>query len=179
MSTTVWPEGIKSDAAEILNTANSVSSNSRPASSTLCPAPGRRRCWSELGHTPAERLRYKRAIRTWAPGRRAREPGSPMVDHPTILDVHRGTAAQKATDLRRLRSEVEADQAALRVRQAELEDLLAAAPATNWPEAVEKARYLLGLFAQSTAATDPRRRKLIDRVMADFDHLLGSETSGD
>jgi hypothetical protein len=101
-----------------------------------------------------------------------------MVDHPTILDVHRGMAAQKAADLRRLRSEVEADQAALRVRQAELEDLLAAAPATNWPEAVEKARYLLGLFAQSTAATDPRRRKLIDRVMADFDNMLGSETSG-
>jgi hypothetical protein len=101
-----------------------------------------------------------------------------MVDHPTILDVHRGMAAQKAADLRRLRSEVEADQAALRVRQAELEDLLAAAPATNWPEAVEKARYLLGLFAQSTAATDPRRRKLIDRVTAEFDNMLGSETSG-
>ena len=95
-----------------------------------------------------------------------------MVDRPTNLDAHRGMAAQKATDLRRLRSEVEADQAALHKRQAELEDLLAAAPAANWPEAVEKARYLLGLFAQSAAATDPRRRKLIDRVMADFDHLL-------
>ena len=85
-----------------------------------------------------------------------------MVDHPTSLDAHRGMAAQKATELRRLRSEVEADQAALR------------APATNWPEAIEKARYLLGLFAQSSAAVDPRRRKLIDRVMADFDHLLDS-----
>ena len=52
-----------------------------------------------------------------------------------------------------------------------------AAPAANWPEAVEKARYLLGLFAQSAAATDPRRRKLIDRVMADFDHLLDSSTT--
>jgi hypothetical protein len=96
-----------------------------------------------------------------------------MVDEPTNLDAHRGMAAQKATDLRRLRSEVEADQAALRTRQAELEDLLAAAPATDWPEAIEKARYLLGLFAQSPAATDPRRRKLIDRVLADFEHLLG------
>lgn len=96
-----------------------------------------------------------------------------MVD-PTNLDAHRGMSAQKATDLRRLRSEVEADQAALHSRQAELEDLLAAAPATSWPEAVEKARYLLGLFAQSAAATDPRRRKLIDCVIADFDHLLGS-----
>ena len=100
-----------------------------------------------------------------------------MVDHPTNLDAHRGMAAQKATELRRLRSEVEADQAALRNRQADLEDLLAAAPATGWPEAVEKARYLLGIFAQSAAASDPRRRKLIDCVMADFDHLLGSPPS--
>jgi hypothetical protein len=95
-----------------------------------------------------------------------------MVDRPTNLDAHRGMAAQKATEIRRLRSEVEADQAALRTRQADLEDLLAAAPASNWHEAVEKARYLLGLFAQSADAADPRRRKLIDRVMADFDHLL-------
>ena len=97
-----------------------------------------------------------------------------MVDHPTSLDAHRGMAAQKATELRRLRAEIEADQAALHARQSELEDLLAAAPAATWPEAVEKARYLLGLFAQSSAAADPRRRKLIDRVMADFDHLLDS-----
>src|SRR5436305_461634 len=86
-----------------------------------------------------------------------------MADHPTSLDAHRGMAAQKATELRRLRSEVEADQAALHARQTELEDLLAAAPAATWPAAVEKARYLLGLFAQSEAAADPRRRKLIDR----------------
>lgn len=95
-----------------------------------------------------------------------------MVDHPTKLDAHRGMAAQKATDLRRLRSEVEADQEALRLRQAKLEDLLAAAPAADWPEAVEKARYLLGLLAQSLDAADLRRLKLIDRVLADFDHLL-------
>jgi hypothetical protein len=95
-----------------------------------------------------------------------------MSDQPTNLDTHRGMAAQKATDLRRLRSEVEADQKALRARQAELEDLLAAAPANDWPEAIEKARYLLGLLAQSLDASDLRRRRLIDRVMADFDHLL-------
>jgi hypothetical protein len=95
-----------------------------------------------------------------------------MTDRPTNLDAHRGMAAQKATDLRRLRSEVEADQEALRARQAELEDLLAAAPATDWQEAVEKTRYLLGLFAQNLDASDLRRRKLIDRVLADFDHLL-------
>ena len=99
-----------------------------------------------------------------------------MVDQPTNLDAHRGMSAQKATDLRRLRSEVEADQEELRARQAALEDMLAAAPATDWPEAVEKARYLLGLFAQSTDAADPRRRKLIDQVIADFDYLLDRAT---
>jgi hypothetical protein len=51
-----------------------------------------------------------------------------MADQPTNLDTHRGMAAQKATDLRRLRSEVEADEDALHTRQTELEDLLAAAP---------------------------------------------------
>jgi hypothetical protein len=99
-----------------------------------------------------------------------------MVDQPTNLDAHRGMSAQNATDLRRLRSEVEADQEELRARQAALEDMLAAAPATDWPEAVEKARYLLGLFARSADAADPRRRKLIDQVIADFDYLLDRAT---
>ena len=99
-----------------------------------------------------------------------------MVDQPTNLDAHRGMSAQKATDLRRLRSEVEADQEGLRARQAALEDMLAAAPATDWPEAVEKARYLLGLFARSADAANPRRRKLIDQVIADFDYLLDRAT---
>src|SRR3954454_10109744 len=99
-----------------------------------------------------------------------------MVDDPTSLGAYRGMAAQKATDLRRLRSEVEADEAALHARQTELEALLAAAPAANWPEAVEKARYLRGLFAKSSAAPYPRRRKLLDRVMADFDHRRDDTT---
>jgi hypothetical protein len=96
-----------------------------------------------------------------------------MADRTTNLDEHRGMMAQKATELRRLRAEVEADQAALRDRQEALEAMLLAAPATSWSEAVEKARYLLGLFGQSAAAEDPRRRALIERTLADFDHLLG------
>jgi hypothetical protein len=96
-----------------------------------------------------------------------------MVEKTTNLDDHRGMMAQRATELRRLRAEVEADQAALRVRQQELETLLAAAPAINWAEAVEKARYLINLFSQTVDGDDPQRRLLIDRVMADFDFLLG------
>ena len=65
------------------------------------------------------------------------------------LDQHRGMTAQKATELRRLLANVEANEKALRLRQDELEARLLAAPAANWREAAEKARYLLKLFASS------------------------------
>jgi hypothetical protein len=44
------------------------------------------------------------------------------------LDQHRGMAAQKATDLRRLLADVEANERALRLRQDEFEARLIAAP---------------------------------------------------
>ena len=80
-------------------------------------------------------------------------------------------SAQKATDLRRLLAEVEANEQALRLRQDELESHLVAAPAANWQEAAEKARYLLNLFSATLTAQDPRRRKLIAAVLADFERL--------
>jgi hypothetical protein len=94
-----------------------------------------------------------------------------MTDKTVDLDQHRGMAAQKATDLRRLMAEVEANEKALRLRQEELEAHLVAAPAANWPEAAEKARYLLNLFASSLSAQDPRRQKLIAAVLDDFERL--------
>jgi hypothetical protein len=94
-----------------------------------------------------------------------------MTDKPVNLDQHRGMSAQKATDLRRLRAEVEANEQALRLRQEELESQLIAAPASDWHEAAEKARYLLQLFAASPGGLDPRRRQLIDAVLEDFDRL--------
>ena len=99
-----------------------------------------------------------------------------MTDRTIDLDVHRGMAAQKATELRRLLVGVQADQAALKARQNELEEMLAALPAAGWPEAVEKARYLLTLFAETPAAEDPRRQRLIADVLADFERLLGDST---
>ena len=65
---------------------------------------------------------------------------------PIDLDSRRGMAAQKATRMRRWRAAVLADHTALRARQEELEHFLLAAPATDWVEAVAKARYLLILF---------------------------------
>jgi hypothetical protein len=96
-----------------------------------------------------------------------------MTDRTIDLDQRRGMAAQKATDLRRLLAEVEANEKALRLRQDELETHLLAAPAANWHEASEKARYLLNLFAATIAAQDPRRQRLIAAVIADFKRLSG------
>jgi hypothetical protein len=94
-----------------------------------------------------------------------------MTDRTIDLDQHRGMAAQKATELRRVMAEVEADAQALRVRQDALEAQLISAPAGSWPEAAGKARYLLGLFAATAEAQDPRRQKLIANVLDDFPRL--------
>ena len=94
-----------------------------------------------------------------------------MKHDPIVLDEHRGMAAQHATDMRRLLAEVEADQAALRGRRTELEKFLLAAPARTWPEAADKARYVIGLLATTSIGRDPRRQKLIEAVLEDFGRL--------
>lgn len=98
-----------------------------------------------------------------------------MTDKTVDLDQHRGMAAQKATELRRLLADVEANEKVLRLRQDELESQLLAAPAANWQEAAAKARYLLNLFAGTVATQDPRRQKLIAAVLADFTRLAGED----
>ena len=96
-----------------------------------------------------------------------------MTDKTIDLDHHRGMAAQKATELRRLLADVAANEKALRIRQDELEAHLLAAPAANWHEAAEKAGYLLNLFAATVTVQDARRQKLIAAVLADFKRLSG------
>jgi hypothetical protein len=94
-----------------------------------------------------------------------------MTDKTIELDGRRGMAAQKATELRRILTDVQANEQALRARQEELETHLLAAPATTWEDAAEKATYLLALFATSLAGEDPRRQKLIAAVLDDFERL--------
>lgn len=94
-----------------------------------------------------------------------------MTDEPIDLDQHRGMAAQKATGSRRLLAEIEANERALRLRRDELEIHLIAAPAANWREAAEKARYVLGLYAALLGQSDTQRRSLVDAVLADFERL--------
>ena len=94
-----------------------------------------------------------------------------MTDKPVDLDEHRGMGAQKATDLRRLLSEVAANEQTLRVTQDQLEAQLIAAPASTWEEAADKVRYLLSLFAATPTGQDPRRQTLIKAVLDDFSRL--------
>ena len=102
-----------------------------------------------------------------------------MTDRTIELDQHRGMSAQKATELRRLLSEVESNEKLLRLRQEELETQLLATPALTWQEAADKARYLLSIFASSQAAQDPRRQMLIAKVLEDFIRLSSGPAEKD
>lgn len=82
-------------------------------------------------------------------------------------------SAQKATELRRILADVDDAAKALQARQEALETQLIAEPASTWEEAAEKARYLIGLYALTPGAEDPRRKTLIANVLADFDRLGG------
>ena len=95
-----------------------------------------------------------------------------MNDVPIELDIHRGMSAQKETLLRRKQAEVQADQAALQKRKEEFEDFLVSKPAATQEEAAAKARYLIQLYADTAAGSDPRRMLLIIRALDDLDRLF-------
>ena len=95
-----------------------------------------------------------------------------MADQPIHLDDYRERMAQKAAYLRRLRIEVESDPAAAPMRRQELEALFATSPSLTWPEAAEKARYLIGLFADTAEAATPLRRRLVSSALKDVERLL-------
>jgi hypothetical protein len=99
-----------------------------------------------------------------------------VTEIPIELDKHRGMAAQKATDIRRILADVEANAKLLRDKQGVVEIQLLAVPATSWPEAVAKARYVLNLYSASLAPTDTHHRDLVAAVLADLARLSGEET---
>ncbi len=94
-----------------------------------------------------------------------------MSEIPIELDKHRGMAAQKATDIRRALAEVEANVVELRERQSAVEIELLSVPATGWPEAVAKARYVLNLYAAGLSPADTHHRDLVKSVLADLARL--------
>jgi hypothetical protein len=99
-----------------------------------------------------------------------------VTEIPIDLDRHRGMAAQKATDIRRVLAEVEVNAKLLRDTQGVLETQILAAPATSWPEAVAKARYVLNLYSASLAPNDTHHRDLVAAVLEDLARLSGEET---
>src|SRR6188474_1728260 len=99
-----------------------------------------------------------------------------MNDNPVDLDKHRGMAAQKATDIRRVLADVEANAKLLRDKQGVVEIQLLAVPAASRSEAVAKARYVLNLYSASLAPSDTHHRDLVSAVLADLTRLAGEET---
>ena len=99
-----------------------------------------------------------------------------MTEIPIDLDRHRGMAAQKATDIRRVLADVEANAKLLRDKQGVLEVQLLAVPAASWPEAVAKARYVLNLYSASLPPSDTHHRDLVSAVLADLTRLAGDDT---
>jgi len=98
---------------------------------------------------------------------------SAVTNHLIELDQHRGEDAQKATKTRRRLHEVQCDQAALKECQAEFERYLIVVPATTWPEAAARARYLIQLLADAADAQDTRRHELMASVLGDLERLSG------
>ena len=100
-----------------------------------------------------------------------------MTDKPVDLDRHRGMAAQKATDLRRLLAEVAANEQTLRTLQDELEAHLIAAPASTWEEAGDKVRYLLSVFPATPNGQDHRRKTLIPSESSSWNAFMATSGS--
>jgi hypothetical protein len=92
-------------------------------------------------------------------------------EEPLDLDKHRGMAAQKATDIRRVLAQVESNARQLREQQGMLESQLLSVEAASWPEAAAKARYVLNLYAAGLAPGDAHHRDLVAAVFADFVRL--------
>lgn len=94
-----------------------------------------------------------------------------MTDKTLDLDKHRGMAAQKATDIRRILMDAENNARDLRDRQLILEGQLLSVAAASWPEAAAKARYVLNLYAAGLGPEDAHHRDLVAAILADFERL--------
>jgi len=94
-----------------------------------------------------------------------------MADDTVDLDAHRGMAAQHETELRRQALEIQRDQELLRKRQTHLEAMFLSSPATTWPEAADKASYLIQRLLDLSCTQDQRLIKLVESVSEDFRRL--------
>jgi hypothetical protein len=92
-----------------------------------------------------------------------------MTEKTIDLDQRRGMEAQKATDLRRLLAEVEANERSLRLRQDELEAHLAGPPGSELRGSRGEGPLCSRLYAATLTAEDTRRRTLVAAVLKDLE----------
>jgi hypothetical protein len=98
-----------------------------------------------------------------------------MADEPIDLDASRGMAAQQATEHRRHSQEIKADRVRLEGRDAAIEEAFLATRPAAAKETLDRACYLIRLFASTSEAQNPRRQALIENVLADLDRMTGGE----
>jgi hypothetical protein len=87
------------------------------------------------------------------------------------LNIHRGSATLDTSEILRELCAIDDEQRVLKARQEALETQLSASPSQTLAQANDRARYLIGLFSQTTAARDPRRKKLIANTLEDIKTL--------
>lgn len=87
------------------------------------------------------------------------------------LNAHRGAASPQVSDVLRQLCSTDDEQRALKSRQEELESQLLELPSQTVAQAFDRARYLIGLLAQTSMGRDPRRRKLIANTLEDIRRL--------
>ena len=94
-----------------------------------------------------------------------------MTDKPVDLDKHRGMAAQKATDLRRLLSEVEANATILRRAPGRAGNPARRGAGRDLDGSRREGALSARSLRRDAGAGDTRRRKLVAAVLDDFDRL--------
>ena len=87
------------------------------------------------------------------------------------INVHRGSSTLDTTEILRELCAIDDEQRVLKARQEALETQLAASPSQTLAQANDRARYLIALLSQTTAARDPRRKKLIANTLEDMKSL--------
>lgn len=94
-----------------------------------------------------------------------------MTERIIALGQHRGTPALAHTEITSQLLATETTQHALKAKLEFLEAQLATTPSVTLTDAIERARYLVGLLAHTTAGRDPRRKKLIASTLEDLERL--------
>ena len=99
-----------------------------------------------------------------------------MTDRPIDLDHYRTVESRISTELRRkpINQDKAPKERATRPGD-DIDAVLLGQPAQNWIEAAENAAFLLGRYAATKDANDPRIQKLIERAKSDLARLAKRE----